>query len=87
MITIQQEEKLAKYFAFVGLLPILIIKDDMVKLYILIPVLTVSFILVIRKYLRDKKAGKPLIRYYIALGFVLLSFVLAYIFYWVTVNK
>lgn len=86
MITVEQEEKLAKYFALIGLLPLLAVKDDMLKVYILIPVLTVSIVLVVRKYLRDKKAGKPLVRYYIALGFVLLSFVLAYVFYLVSVR-
>lgn len=81
MITVQQEEKIGKFLALLLIIPLVAIKDDMVKLYFLLPVLVVSVILTIRRYLRDKKAGKRLLKYYIALGFVLLSVVVACGFY------
>lgn len=86
MITVQQEERLGKIFAFMAFIPILFVKEDMLKLYLLIPILLVSLILTIRRYRRDKKAGRPLLKYYLVLGFILLSFVVAYTFYLFTVS-
>ena len=86
MITIEQEEKIGNFLALGCLLPIIFIKDTELKLYILIPLFVLLLLLNVRKYQRDKKAGKPVGRYYVGFGFMLLSMLVGIGTYFYMVN-
>ena len=47
--------------------------DPEYKLAIILPMVAVLTVLAVRKYMRDKRDGKALKRYYLALGVLLLS--------------
>lgn len=83
MISAEREEKFIKTMGILVLIlmPVFngIVKDDEVKLFISIPLAIIMGVLATRKFIRDRKEGKPLKRYYIALGFVILS-VITFVF-------
>lgn len=89
MITIEKEEKIRKGIGVMMLfsMPFFtsVIKDDVLKLWILIPLILVMFGLTFRKFIRDRREGKSLTRYYIAFGFIMLAIVMNYCFYLETV--
>ncbi len=80
MISIATEDKIRKGLGLLFLLSMplftIVIKDDTLKLMVLIPLLVVMSLLLVRKFIRDRKGGKPLNRYYIAFGFMLVSLAL-----------
>ena len=89
MITIEKEEKIRKGIGVMMsfLMPFFtsVIKDDVLKLWTLIPLILVMFGLTFRKFIRDRREGKSLTRYYIAFGFIMLAIVMNYCFYLETV--
>jgi len=67
-MTVEQEEKIFKSIGLFTLLVFVplntfVIKDPMVKLVLIVPLLLVFSILYWRRYQRDKKAGNDLSRY------------------------
>ena len=85
MISAEKEDKIIKVLGIFYLLTIpfwsSITENTELILAILIPILIVMSILTIRKYLRDKQNGKPLVRYYIFLFFIFLTFIMAFVSY------
>jgi uncharacterized membrane protein len=79
-MTIEQEDKALKslsIFAFLGSMPIVnLISNDLVKCAILIPLLLVMSILLFRKFKRDKKDGKDLVKYRTWLFFIGISVII-----------
>lgn len=77
MISIDTEDKIRKALGlgFLFSMPLftIVIKDETVKLMVLIPLLVVMSVLLVRKFIRDRNEGKSLTRYYIAFGFILVS--------------
>ncbi len=77
-MTTEQEAKLLKslgIFTLLVFLPlnIFVIKNDIVKLLIFIPILVLFSILYVRQYKRDKAANKDLSRYKMLLFFLGIS--------------
>lgn len=83
-MTIEQEEKLLKTLGIFTLLVIVplnfFIKNDILKLTVIIPFLLFFAILNYRQYSRDKKEGKDLSRYKIWLFFIVFTFVITAVF-------
>lgn len=80
-MTVEQEEKLIKSLGIFTLLVFLplnvyILKNDVIRLMIIVLLLIAFAILHYRKYNRDKKAGNDLTRYKILLFFIGISFLL-----------
>ena len=77
MISVAREEKIRKVLGMLILISMPVytnmIKDDELKLFISVTLAILMCVLAVRKFIRDKKEGKPLKRYYIALGFIILS--------------
>ena len=83
MISVETEDKVRKFLALVVLftMPLFafVIKDNDLKLKLSIPLLIIMTLLMVRKFFRDKKEEKPLQRYYIAFGFILLALIMCLI--------
>lgn len=81
---VEQEEKLLKNTGIIYLLSFLplnlFIKDAFIKSIIVIILLIIVSILYVRKYLRDKKEGKDLLKYKRTLFFIFLTILIFYVF-------
>lgn len=83
-MTIENEEKLLKSLGVFVLLVFVpanfILKNDNVKLAIIVPLTLLFSILYFRKYARDKRDGKDLSQYKRLLFFIGISFLIFIIF-------
>ena len=88
MITIEQEEKALKGLGLFTLLlfvplNVFILKDDVIRIMMILPLMVVFTILYYRKYARDKKEGKNLLKYKSLSFFMIISLLvfLTFLFY------
>ena len=81
------EDRLIKSLGLLCLFAAIALHDPVIKLWVVLPLLAVSMVLLVRKYLRAKKNGEPLGRYYMAWGFLLLVIIIGYLFYWYAISR
>jgi MFS superfamily sulfate permease-like transporter len=84
MISEEREEKIIKSLGIVTLLCILpmmvLLKDNVLKSCIIIPLAILSSILYYRKYTRDKRDGKDVSRFKRMFFFMVISIVITVVF-------